>query len=386
MATNLVSYIMQFLTPELIGRIAGALGLDRNDTETGVAATVPALLAALGSVAARPGGAQSLVDTIKQQSSVAENFGSTIATGNPSSLVDKGSSLLMSLLGSDDQSTLVGAIGKFANIGHSGGSSLLGLLSPLVMGLIGKMIGPRLDIGSLSNLFASQKEQIAQALPPGMSNLLGGTGLLDSLSSTAGYATTAAQQAGRATTAAAGQFAQNVSSAGRSMGTSAQRAIGSATPNWVYWAIPAIAAVGLLWFLLADNTTPVAQHPTAVPPQTQNLVVGGVDVGNQINDSLGLLRTSLAGITDAASARAALPKLQEATAQIDKVAGTVRQLPADQRQVADGLVTSSMATINQLFDKVLAIPGVAEVVRPTIDSLRTKLADLSGPSGTVGTR
>ena len=94
----------------------------------------------------------------------------------------------------------------------------------------------------------------------------------------------------------------------------------------------------------------------------------------------------MAGITDAASASAALPKLQEATAQIDKVAGMVRQLPADQRQVADGLVASSMATINQLFDKVLAIPGVAEVVRPTIDSLKTKLADLSKPSGTVGTR
>jgi hypothetical protein len=114
--------------------------------------------------------------------------------------------------------------------------------------------------------------------------------------------------------------------------------------------------------------------------------VGGVDVGKQIDDSLGALRTSLAGITDAASASAALPKLQEATAQIDKVAGTVKQLPADQRRVADGLVASSMETVNQLFDKVLAIPGVAEVVRPTIASLRTKLADLSGPSGTVGTR
>jgi hypothetical protein len=386
MATNLVSSIMQFLTPDLVGRIAGVLGLDRNDTQTGVTAAVPALLAALGSVTTRPGGAQNLVDTIKQQSSVAENFGSMIATGNPSSFVDKGSSLLMSLLGSDDQSTLVGAIGRFAGLGHSGGSSLLGLLTPLVMGLIGKQIGPRLDVGSLGNLFASQKEQIAQALPRGMSNLLGGTGLLDSLSSTAGYATTAAAQAGRATTAAAGQFAQYASSAGRSVSTSAQRAAASATPSWVYWAIPAIVVAGLLWYLLADHTTQVAQRPTVVPPQTQNVVVGGVDVGKQIDDSLGALRTSLAGITDAASASAALPKLQEATAQIDKVAGTVKQLPADQRRVADGLVASSMATINQLFDKVLAIPGVAEVVRPTIDSLKTKLADLSGPSGTVGTR
>jgi hypothetical protein len=219
-----------------------------------------------------------------------------------------------------------------------------------------------------------------------MSNLLGGTGLLDSLSSTAGYATTAAVQAGRATTAAAGQFAQYASSAGHSVGESAQRAVASTTPSWVYWAIPAIVVAGLLWYLLADHTTQVAQHPTVVPTQTQSVVVGGVDVGKQISDSLGELRTSLASITDAASANAALPKLQQATAQIDKVAGTVSQLPANQRQVADGLVASSMATINQLFDKVLAIPGVAEVVKPTIDSLRTKLADLSGPSGTVGTR
>src|SRR5262245_61799573 len=238
MATNLVSYIMQFLTPDLIGRIAGALGLDRNDTQTGVTAAIPALLAALGGVAAKPGGAQNLVDTIKQQSSVAENFGSMITTGNPSSFVDKGSSLLMSLLGSDDQSSLVGAIGKFAGIGHSGGSSLLGMLTPLVMGLIGKQIGPRLDVGSLTNLFASQKDQIARAMPSGMSNFLGGTGLLDSLSGTAGYA---AEQANRATTAAAGQFTQYASSARRSMDTGAQRAAASATPSWVYWAIPAIA-------------------------------------------------------------------------------------------------------------------------------------------------
>jgi Bacterial protein of unknown function (DUF937) len=386
MATNLVSYIMQFLTPDLINRIAGALGLDRNDTQTGVAATIPALLAALGGVAAKPGGAQNLVDTIKQQSNVVDNFGSMLGTGSPSSFVDKGSSLLMSLLGSRDQSSLVGAIGSFAGLGHSGGSSLLGMLAPLVMGLIGKQMGPRLDAGSLGNLFASQKEQIAQALPRGMSNLLGGTGLLDSLSGAAGYATTAAEQAGRATTAAAGQFSQYASSAARSVSTGAQRAAASTTPSWVYWAIPAIVLGGLLWYLLADHTTQVAQNPTVVPTQTQSVVLGGVDVGKQINDSLGDIRTSLAGITDAASASAALPKLQEATAQIDKVAGMVKQLPADQRRVADGLVASSMATINQLFDKVLAIPGVAEVVRPTIESLKTKLADLSGPSGTVGTR
>ena len=47
MAVNLVSLIMQFLTPDMIGRIASALGLDRNNTQTAIGAAVPGLLAAL---------------------------------------------------------------------------------------------------------------------------------------------------------------------------------------------------------------------------------------------------------------------------------------------------------------------------------------------------
>ena len=35
-----------------------------------------------------------------------------------------------------------------------------------------------------------------------------------------------------------------------------------------------------------------------------------------------------------------------------------------------------MPTLNQAFDKVLAIPGVAELLKPTIDALKVKLAAL----------
>jgi hypothetical protein len=40
MALNLVSLIMQFLTPDMIGRIASALGLDRSNTQTAIGAAV----------------------------------------------------------------------------------------------------------------------------------------------------------------------------------------------------------------------------------------------------------------------------------------------------------------------------------------------------------
>ena len=89
------------------------------------------------------------------------------------------------------------------------------------------------------------------------------------------------------------------------------------------------------------------------------------------------LRTTLTGITDAASARAALPKLQEVTAQIDKVDGLLGQLSPEQRKVLAGVVNPRMLSLNQLFDKVFAIPGVAELLKPAIDALRAKLAALS---------
>ena len=96
------------------------------------------------------------------------------------------------------------------------------------------------------------------------------------------------------------------------------------------------------------------------------------------------MRTSLQGVTDAESAKAALPKLEAARTQIDKVSSLVGQLTPDQRKVVAAVVAPAMPTINRLTDRVLEIPGVGEVLRPTIDPVKTKLADLSGQPGTVG--
>jgi Bacterial protein of unknown function (DUF937) len=422
MATNLVSLIMQFLTPDIIARIAATLGLGRTETQAGVSAAVPALLAAFSGVADKPGGSQSLVDAIKNQSGVLDSVISMVGGGSPSSLVDKGSNLLSSLIGSHDQSALAGAVGKFAGIGQSTGSSLIGMLGPVVMGVIGKQIGWRsLDAGSVGGLLASQKEQIAQALPQGFAKLLGDTGILDSLDGAAEIAAGAANQAGRAANAAAAQVGQYASSASRSAGYAGQQVVRAAAapamPNWVYWAIPALVVAGLLFYLFGRGTEQVA-HQTTTPteqvtprttplpptkqvtegtapreqgtprmaPPAQSIVVGGVDIGEQLGDNLSSLRTSVAGITDVESAKAALPKLQEAAAAIEKVNSMVPQLSADQRLSVAGLVGPATAAINQLFEKALAIPGVGDVLKPTVDNLKVKLADLSSHSPTVGGR
>src|SRR5262245_21321973 len=138
MAVNLVSLIMQFLTPDMIGRIASALGLDRNNTQAAIGAAVPGLLAGLTGVAAQPDGAKKLVEAVRQQSGTLGNFASTIAAAGRSSLIEKGSQMLSSLLGGRDQTALAGAVGKYAGLGQNASASLLGMLAPVVMGTIGQ--------------------------------------------------------------------------------------------------------------------------------------------------------------------------------------------------------------------------------------------------------
>ena len=58
----------------------------------------------------------------------------------------------------------------------------------------------------------------------------------------------------------------------------------------------------------------------------ENLAVSGLDIGKQVTDSIARLRTTLDGVSDVASAQAALLKLQETMAQIDKSGGEVEQL------------------------------------------------------------
>jgi hypothetical protein len=116
--------------------------------------------------------------------------------------------------------------------------------------------------------------------------------------------------------------------AARTLGGTAQSTVGTAAfvaNKWLYWFIPAAAIAGL--------------------------------------------RTTLGGTTNAASVRAALPRLQEVAARIDTVGGLSGQLSAEQRKPLVGIVSPSLPALNQLLDKVLAIPDVAEVLKWTIDTL-----------------
>src|SRR5215472_13998809 len=341
MATNLVSLVMQFLTPDMVGRIATALGFDRNKVQSAISGAVPALLAAFNDVATQPGGAQKLADAARQQTGSLENFASMLGAGGQSSLLDKGSQLLSSLVSGRDQNALIGAISKFTGLGQGVSGSLLGMLAPIVMGTIGQHQSATraLDANGIANLFASQKDNIAAALPSGFGSLLSGTGLMNSLGDAARTATTA-----------------------------------GSSSNWLYWLVPLAAAAALLVYFALRPTEQIVQQGMN---QAQNSPAPGVDIGKQVANNIASVRTTLDSVTDVPSAQAALAKLQEVTAQINKTDSAVGQLSAEQRKAIAAVINPLMPAINQLCDKVLAIPGVAEVLQPSVDTLKAKLTALT---------
>jgi len=366
MAINLASVAMQFLTPEMVGRIATALGFDRSKVQYAISSAVPGLLAAFNDVATQPGGAQKLADAAKQQTGAVENFANSLAAGAGSSFAEKGSQLLSSLVGGQNQNALTGAIAKFTGLGQGASGSLLGMLAPIVMGAIAKHPGAAksVDASGIANLFASQKDNIAAAMPPGFGNLLGGTGLLNSLG-----------DAARTATAAGNEVTQAATSAARAVGQTGQRAASAtaaASSNWLYWLLPIAVAAAVLIYFAAGPTEQIVQQ--AMNQQPSPTV--GNDIGKEISSNIASLSNTLDGVTDVASAQAALPKLQQTAAQIDKTGGGTAQLSDSERKALAASVMPLMPAFNQQCDRVLAIPGVAEVLKPSVDTLKAKITAL----------
>jgi hypothetical protein len=122
-----------------------------------------------------------------------------------------------------------------------------------------------------------------------------------------------------------------------------------------------------------NKPRPVVQAPAAM----QAMIVNGVDVGGQVKTLSDSLRTTLGSIKDAGSAQAALPKLQSAVSELDKVKGLAASMPAGGKSSFAALITSLMGTLNPLFDTALAVPGVGGIVKGPIDQIRNAMTALS---------
>jgi len=136
-----------------------------------------------------------------------------------------------------------------------------------------------------------------------------------------------------------------------------------------------LVLAGLAWWLTSQPAQRV--DVAGAPATTQNLTVGGVNISAQVTAAINSMKAALQGISDPTTAEAALPRLQQAAAQLDNVSGLAVQLPSNGRNALASRVASEIPALDRDFNLVMARPEVAAVVGPEINGLRTKLNALA---------
>lgn len=402
MSANLISSIAQVLGSNVIARIASSLGIDRSQADKAVQAGVPGLLAAIMSLVSRPDGASALNGAIaQQQPALLSNLSNVVGGPTQNSLIDSGMSTLNSLLGSSTTSLLTNAVGQYVGLGGNASKNLLGLLAPVVMGVLGQEQRKNgLDANGLADLLESQKDNITRALPAGFSKYLGGTGILDGLMGDERATATSARPS--FTTSSAGRYAVDPNAS-------------SSQWRWVLPALAVLALLGIAWNLRTGSspeqtavTTPPATTETpaasgantaTAPSSTgastgvggadvmpapfqaldnlRGIKVGDTDVGAQLASAVDGMRASLSSIKDEASAQAAVQPLSNSASEFSRLNKLLGQLSPDVRKTVVNTIVATRPTLDQLCDKALAIPGVGALIKPTVDNIRSEFNTLS---------
>ncbi len=353
---NIVSMAAQYLTPMLVDKIAGALGIQSPMVKMAIGAILPTLMGGFMKTSQSPSGLGKLTDLLgKQDPGLLGNLGNLIGGSGQGAMVNAGTDALGSLLGGSALGSLTGAVSKFAGIGDGPTKSLVGMLAPIALGTLAKeQKAGGLDAAGLAKMLMGQKDNVAAAMPKGFADLLGGSGLLDAVMPAA-----APRAAASTTTSASSQ-------APRSTGTVHDIPRPAPKSNSMVWAAAAAAiALGGWWWFSGVRQPAI--------PAVPKIVFNNQDVGGQVGSVVEGLRGTLAGIKDEASARTALPRLQETAKQLDTLNEVRGRMPADAKKGLASYVGTLMPIIRPLAEKALATAGVGAIAKPVLDQILGRL-------------
>jgi len=373
---NLVDLVTSQLTGDVLGKLAGLTGANESQTRSATSAAVPALLTAFAKLASTNSGASTLASSLggldlKMLGNLAGLLGGSQASG----LGSIGGSLLSSLLG-NNLGGLVGTIASFAGMQPGIMKTLLTYLAPIVLGTVANSFkGAKPDAAGLMQLFSEQQDNIKAALPRGLS--------------LADFDTTSASPR----------------RAEETRGVHRHEEPASAFPSWLpLLLLPLLGLVGwALWpkpqpapRAVVVNETVRREGPVVVDrtevieTEGKKIVADAVEekislapemvevlkVGENLTGLFGNLGKVLGTVTDEASARAAIPQLTDYAPMLESLQKSTVALPEAGRSTIVELVTKNMGSLQKVIDTVMAIPGVKEILGPTVTPMIETLSTL----------
>ncbi len=170
--SQILNDLKQYINPDLISQVSASLGESDASVSKGISGILPSLL---GGLASNSG----------NYSAMSDIFGFITKNGNPgllenlSGLVggsgqsDVGSSFLSMIMGNKGGEFIEG-IASFAGLNGQSVTSMLGWISPLVMGYLTKLIRTRnMNIADFASLLGDEKDALMNAIPGSLSNSFG---------------------------------------------------------------------------------------------------------------------------------------------------------------------------------------------------------------------
>jgi hypothetical protein len=97
---------------------------------------------------------------------------------------------------------------------------------------------------------------------------------------------------------------------------------------------------------------------------------------SQFTDYFDGMNTLLAGVTDADSAQAALPQLQEMDTRLDSLGELLQGLPEASRPVVTQIVESSLGKLQEERQRIAQIPVVGNLLESILGQIFDKLSAL----------
>lgn len=174
--TNLLDAIRDFVTPGLISQAASLLDENEGGTSKAIGGLASSMLAGLLSKTGDPNAMSSIFNTLSNfDAGVLNNLGNLIGGGNiaHNDPKDAGGHFLGTVFGAKVPA-VTNAVAAFSGVKTSTVSTLLGMVGPLVMGILSKKINTEgLNVSGLAGLLQGQKNSILSALPAGLGSLLG---------------------------------------------------------------------------------------------------------------------------------------------------------------------------------------------------------------------
>jgi outer membrane protein OmpA-like peptidoglycan-associated protein len=179
MAFNWLDSVKGLFTSELITKAASVLGEGEGNTAKAISGIVPSVLGGIISKGTSGiEGASAILNMAKSTvgTGILSNLGNLFGGGS-NTLLSNGLDMAKRLLG-DKVNSISGAISGYAGIKESSVTSLMGMVAPMALGVLGQHASQNnLTPNSLSNMLASQRSSITEALPAGLGSLAGLTGL-----------------------------------------------------------------------------------------------------------------------------------------------------------------------------------------------------------------